>query len=423
MNKSWIIIKREFLTRVKTKGFLIGTFAAPVLMIAMVVLPAVLAQLSPEAETSITIADLSGRVAPLLKADIQGKGKNGKAKARYQVTEIKADAASLDSLKQKMNGEILRGKNRVFLVLPADIFKSNQFEMYAKNIGNFELNESLNSIVTSVVSRLRMADSGLDADVVKQLNQRVSAKTFQVAEGGARQESGELAFILSYILVFILYMVLVFYGMFVMRGVIEDKSSRVVEVLLSSARPHQIMAGKVLGIGAAGLVQIAVWGLCMFLLSAAGALLAVAAKVPLPSVSVWTVIAFIGFFLIGYLLYASLYAALGSMGNSESEMQSLQWPAIAPLIFSIMATMSIIKNPNGTMAVVLSMIPCFSPMIMFLRISLHAVPLYQVILCLALCFLTIGFMIWLSGRIFRVGILMYGKRPTIPELMKWLRYS
>jgi ABC-2 type transport system permease protein len=423
MNKSWIIIKREFLTRVKTKGFLIGTFAAPIIMIAIVILPAMLVQISPEAETSITVADFTGRVAPLLKADIQGNRNEGKGKPHYQITEVKADPASLDSLRQKMNGEILREKNRVFMIFPADIFKSNQFELYAKNIGNFQLNESLNGVVTSIVSKLRMSDSGLNADLVKQLNQRVSAKTFKVEEGGAKQESGELAFALSYILVFILYMVLIFYGIFVMRGVIEDKSSRVVEILLSSARPHQIMAGKVLGIGAAGLVQIAVWGLCMFLLSAVGALFAVMAKVPLPSVSVWTIVAFIGFFLIGYLLYASFYAALGSMGNSESEMQSLQWPAMAPLIFCIVVTMAIAKDPNGTMAVVLSMIPFFSPMLMFLRISLHAVPLYQVILCLALCFFTIGFMIWFSGRIFRVGILMYGKRPTIPEVLKWIRYS
>ena len=423
MNKSWIIIKREFLTRVKTKGFIIGTFAAPLLMISVIILPAMLMQMSPEAETLITVADFTGRLAPALKADVEENKKGGRDRARYQITEVKADPASIDSLKLRMNSEVLRGKDNVFLILPADIFQSNQFELYAQNIGNFQLNATLNSMVSSVVSKVRLADSGLDSELIKKLSQRVTAKTFKVAESGVKEESGELAFALSYILVFILYMVLIFYGVFVMRGVIEDKSSRVIEILLSSAKPYQIMAGKVLGIGAAGLVQITVWGLCMFLLSALGALLAVTARIPLPSVSIWTIVAFIGFFLIGYVLYASLYAALGSMGNSESEMQSLQWPAIAPLIFSIVVTMAIVKDPNGTMAVVLSMIPFFSPMLMFLRISLHAVPLYQVILCLGLCFLTIGFMIWFAGRIFRIGILMYGKRPTLPEALKWIRYS
>jgi ABC-2 type transport system permease protein len=282
VNKSWIIIKREFLTRVKTKGFIIGTFLAPLLMISVIILPGMLMQMSPEAETSITVADFTGRLAPVLKADVQENKKDGKDKARYRITEVKADPASLDSLKLRMNSEILRGKDNVFLILPADIFQSNQFELYAKNIGNFQLNETLNGMVTSVVSKVRLSDSGLDAGLIKRLSQRVSAKTFKVAEGGVKEESGELAFVLSYILVFILYMVLIFYGIFVMRGVIEDKSSRVVEILLSSAKPYQIMAGKVLGIGAVGLVQITVWGLCIFLLSALGALFAVMARIPLP---------------------------------------------------------------------------------------------------------------------------------------------
>lgn len=166
-----------------------------------------------------------------------------------------------------------------------------------------------------------------------------------------------------------------------------------------------------------------VWALSILILSMFGASFASAAKIPLPSISTWTVLAFVAFFLIGFFLYASLYAALGSMGNSDSEVQNLQWPAMAPLIFSIVVMMAIVKNPDGTLAVVLSMIPFFSPMLMFLRISLHAVPLYQVIVCLALCVLTIAVMVWIAGRIFRVGILMYGKRPTLPEVLKWIRYS
>jgi ABC-2 type transport system permease protein len=422
VNKSWIIVKREFLTRVKTKGFIFGTFVAPLFMIALIVLPTVFMQMSPEAETSISVADFTGRLKPYLDEDI-AENHSGKDKAVYRLTQVPVDSSTLDSLKVMMNGEILDGKTNVFLVIPADVFETNRFELYAKNVGNFHLNESLNGMVTAVVSKVRLSESGMDAELVKKLSQRVTAKTFKVAKGGAREESGELAFVLSNILVFMLYMALNFYGMFVMRGVIEDKNSRVVEILLSSAKPHEIMAGKVLGIGAAGLTQITVWGICILLLSLFGASFASVAKIPLPSVSGWTVVAFIGFFLIGYTLYAALYAALGSMGNAESDMQNLRWPAMAPLIFAIVVTMAIIKNPNGTLAVVLSMIPFFSPMLMFMRISLHAAPLYQVILCVALCLATIGFMIWFAGRIFRIGILMYGKRPTLPEALKWIKYS
>lgn len=415
-------MKREFLSRVKTKGFIFGTFVAPLLMVCMIVLPGVLMQMSPEAETSITVADFTGKLKPYLEEDIS-ENHNGKDNALYRITDVQADSSILDSLKLKMNSEILGGKTTVFLVIPSNVFENNQFELYSKNIGNFQLNESLNGMVTAVVSKVRLSESGMDAELVKKLSQRVRARTFKVAESGAKEESGEMAFILSYIMVFMLYMVLIFYGMFVMRGVIEDKSSRVVEILLSSAKPHEIMTGKILGIGGAGFAQITVWGISILLITLFGASFATAAKIPLPSVSGWTIVAFVAFFMVGYILYASLYAALGSMGNSESEMQNLQWPAMAPLIFAMIIMMAIVRNPDGTMAVVLSMIPFFSPMLMFLRISLHAAPLSQIIICLALCILTIVFMIWLTGRIFRIGILMYGKRPTLPEVLKWIRYS
>lgn len=423
MNKSWVITKREFLTRVKTKGFILGTFVAPIFMLALVVLPGVLMHVSPDAETSVCVADFTGRLMSYLKSDSMENKEDGKGKALYRFAEVPADLAEIDSLKRRMNSEILSGKTDVFLILPSDVFQNNRFEMYAKNVGNFQLNMSLNGMVSSAVTKVRLAGSGMDPELVERLSRRVSAKTFKVAEGGAREESGELAFIVSYAMVFMIYMVLVFYGMFVMRGVIEDKSSRVVEVLLSSARPHEIMAGKMFGIGAAGLTQMTVWALCILIISLFGASFASAAKITMPSISTWTVLAFVIFFLIGYFLYSSLYVALGSLGNSDSDIQNLQWPAIAPLIFSIVVMMAIIKNPDGTLAVVLSMIPFFSPMLMFLRISLHAVSLYQVIACLALCVLTISGMVWLAGRIFRIGILMYGKRPTLPEVLKWIRYS
>jgi ABC-2 type transport system permease protein len=145
--------------------------------------------------------------------------------------------------------------------------------------------------------------------------------------------------------------------------------------------------------------------------------------VPIPSVPVWTLLAFVAFFLIGYFMYSSVYAAMGSVGNAESEMQNLQWWALAPIMMSFFLMFAIGKNPEGTLATVLSLIPLFSPILMMYRISVQAAPLIQVLLCFALCIATIAGMVWLSGRIFRIGILMYGKRPTLPEVLKWIRYS
>ncbi len=421
MNKTWTIFKRELLTRVKTRGFVIGTFISPLFLLLVVLLPTLLMQHGAEAVSTIAVADFTGRLVEPMQGWAKEYKKDAGGNALYTITSVEADSAGIDSLKRRMNDEILTGHINVFLILPADIFTKNGFELYARNLGNFELNYSINEMLTKSVSQIRLAGSGLDPSHMEALTHEVSAATFKVVKGGAKEESGEAAFYLSYIMVFLLYMVLVFYGTFVMRGVIEDKQSRVVEVMLSSARPFQIMAGKILGIGAAGLIQMAVWAVCILAVTAYGATFAAAADFSLPSVSLWTLAAFLLFFLIGYFLYSATYAAMGSMGNTEAEMQALQWPALAPLIFSLVVMMMVVRNPEGTAAVVLSMIPFFSPMLMFLRISMNAAPLGQVVVCIGLCLLTIAGMIWLSSRIFRVGILMVGKRPTLPEVLKWIR--
>jgi ABC-2 type transport system permease protein len=428
VNKSLVFIKRECLTRIKTKAFIIGTLIVPLVVLVLVILPSLFMHSGKEGGRTFAVIDLSKKLVSPLQALTAEEKKNDQGKPLYVLTPVEADSGSLVSKKQELNGQVLKGKFDAFLVIPPDIFENNRFEIYAKNISNFELNESLSRMMSSTVSRIRLSESGLDPEVVRKLNASVKAETFKVQEGGAKKESGEMAFIVSYLMVFMIYMVLIFYGTFVMRGVIEDKTSRVVEVLLSSAKPHQIMAGKILGIGAAGLIQITVWGVCLLLASTYGLAMAkqfapAVQKIPLPSISIWVILGFILFFLLGFFLYAGLYAALGSLGNSESEMQNLQYPILAPIVLSLMLMFYLLKNPDGSAAVVLSMIPYFSPILMFLRISLHAVPLVQVILCIAICLLTIAVQIWVSGRIFRVGILMYGKRPTLPEVLKWIRIS
>jgi ABC-2 type transport system permease protein len=427
VNKSLVLIKREFTVRVRSKGFIIGTVLAPILMATVVLLPALFMNAGSEAEQKIAVLDMTKKLTAALQQDASENRKNDEGKSLYTLIPVEMEGAPLDTFKMRLNSQIRKGEIDLFLVLPDSIFLSNRFEMYSKNTGNFQLNESVNGMVSSVVSKIRLSESGLDPEQVKKLNARVRAKTFVVGGSGAKEESGELAFMLNYILVFFIYMALIYYGMFIIRGVIEDKNSRVMEVLLSSSRPYEIMAGKIFGNGLAGLVQIGVWGLCILLASTYGAAMvktfSPAAKIPLPSVSAELIGAFVIFFLLGYFIYSSIYAAMGSIGNSDSEIQNLQWPAIAPIMISFFLIFAINKNPDGTMAVVLSMIPFFSPLLMFTRISAHAAPPVQVLACIGICLLTIAALVWVAGRIFRVGILMHGKRPTIPEILKWIRYE
>lgn len=424
MNKTWIILKREYLIRVKNKWFLIATLFVPFLIVLMVILPALFMSVGTVGQRTIAVVDETGKLFPLLKEHADGTYKDDQGRPLYNWVEI----SSGEMNKQRLGQQVLEGKLDAFLFFPSNVFNTNQFELYAKNIGNLQFNESMNAMVSAVVTRIRVLEAGLDPKQAQALTKSVRAKTFKIAKEGPKEESGELVFILMYILVLTIYMVLVFYGMFVIRGVVEDKSSRVIELLLSSAKPDQILAGKILGIGAMGLTQIGIWAISAFLLTTYGTFIAKPfipqAQVPaLPSLLFGNALAFVIFFLLGYFFYSVLYAALGSLGDNESDIQHLQWPVVTPIVLSLFLMFAVMKNPDGPTAVVLSLIPFFTPILMVMRVVMGAVSLFQVILGIVLLILSTLGMMWLSARIFRIGILMYGKRVTLPEVIKWVKYS
>jgi len=428
VDKTLALIKREYIQRVRTKGFLIGTLLLPLFMIVIALLPVLFSEMNAAKKKTIAVVDLSGKIAQPFTKSLSSSEKNKLGKSVYRVEHIVVNANELERKKEELNKEVQDGNLDAFLIIPPDIFENNRFEIYEKNVSNFDFNAKMQRYVSATVTRLRLVDSGMDADLVKKLSRRADFKTFKVGEKGAKEESSALAFGITYVLVMILYMALILYGSFVTTSIIEDKTSRVVEVVISSVKPYQFMAGKILGIGAAGLTQFAIWVIVAALASSYGLLLAqqFAPGIDnflIPSIPAWVYVSFLVFFLLGYFLYATLYAAVGSMVNSTNEAQSLQWPVISLLILSILLMMGIIRNPDSTLAVVLSLIPFFTPIIMFLRISLGAAPLWQVLLSIIITLGTTAGLVWLAGRIFRVGILMYGKRPTLPEVVKWIKYS
>jgi ABC-2 type transport system permease protein len=232
----------------------------------------------------------------------------------------------------------------------------------------------------------------------------------------------------AYLLVLILYMTMFFYGAIIMRGVIEEKNNRVVEVVLSSLKPSQLMAGKLLGIAAVGLTQYVIWALFGLAASMYGGSL-VTSFVPqasgfkMPHIPSYIFIYFILFFILGYFLYATFYAAVASMVNSEKEAQQLLMPVTMCLVVPIMLMTFVLRSPNSSFSVILSLIPFFAPILMLMRICVLLPPFSQIALSIALLVLFTAGMIWLTAKIYRVGILMYGKRPSLPEIIKWVRYK
>jgi ABC-2 type transport system permease protein len=246
-------------------------------------------------------------------------------------------------------------------------------------------------------------------------------KTYKLKKGEEEKESGFIQeYFSTFAMVFILYMTIIIYGVSIMRGVLQEKNSRVIEILLSSANSFQLMVGKILGLGSVGLTQYLIWSLM-----AIGLLLIGSGFTALPagltSISPYIFIYFILFFILGYFLFASIYAGIGAMANTDQEAQQMSAPVVFLIIIPILVISFITRNPDSTTSVILSLIPFFTPILMFARVNISAPPLWQVWGSIGLLLLTIALFMWLSAKIYRVGMLMHGKRPTLPEIVRWLK--
>lgn len=426
MGKIRAVMKREYLTRVRTKGFIIGTLAMPLAIGIITVAPILLMHLKSEKPKSISVVDQTGRLFPGLEATLKDTTEGGIK--LYRLSKVEISPGGLPKVRRELSEKVDKEEIDGYLVIPDDVFEKNQAQFYAQNVSNFRVNEDLQGAVSKAVSHFRLSNSGLDPERVKKLVKGVSLRTFKVTGRGKEEEDTGTTFMITYIMVFFLYISLILYGAMVMRGVIEEKSSRVVEVIVSAIKPFHLMAGKVLGVGGVGLTQFLIWSLLVGGGSLYGRNLVSSFTVggdsiSLPGMPLSLLFFFVLFFLLGYFLYATLYAGVGAMVNSDEEAQHLQLPLVALLIIPFMLMFHVIGNPNSGIAVLLSFIPFFTPIIMFMRIAVQTPPLWQILLSLILLGLSIGAMVWVVGKIYRVGILMYGKRPNLPELVKWFRYG
>lgn len=419
MNKLWTIIKREYLTRVKSRGFVIGTILGPVLMSSFVLVPILLARYSGPDKYSVIILDQTGdsTLYERLDALLQPK-RSGQPRYELSREALKANE-DLEARRLVLAERLARKEIDGILVLPSDTLSQKELTFYAKNsnavIGRTRFEDALNK----AVSERRIGLAGLDAERVRELTKDVTLKAVN-----ERGESGRGRIVLAFSLLMVLYLTILVYGVTVMRGVTEEKQNRIIEVLLSSVSPFYLMMGKVIGIGLVGLTQYLTWslfGIILSGLSAAPALLTYADQ--LPKISPWLFVFFVIYYLLGYFLYATLYAMVGAIVSNEDDGQQAQMPITMTFMVSMVVSSLVIENPTGTLATVLSLVPFFGPSLMFLRITMEAAPAWQIALSITLMIGTIIGAVWLASKIYRVGVLMYGKRPTIPELIKWLRYS
>ena len=429
------VIKREYLQQVQSKAFWISTFLIPALGLGMMFVQVALAR-SVVGKGKIAVVDLSGRLFDTLVAeqktqrtredsDEKPRSDSGKKKApqpmALEFVKVGATPETLPEVRRKLNEDVQKEKLKAYIVLDAKTLETGAAEWRAQSVkADIITRQEVAGLLSRSATKERLKDRGVDPKLYEQARIRVELDPHEAKEvESAQSKDAGFNLAVSGIFFFLIYLSIFIYGAFIMRGVLEEKNNRIVEVIVSSVRPTHLMLGKILGIGLVGLTQYAVWAILSLSLSVPMVLSSLGLGADLPSIPGATIAAFVVFFLLGYFLYASLYAALAAPFNTEQEAQQFIMIPMMMLILTSTTWFFAFNSPNGTLAVTLSFIPFTSPLMMFMRISVQTPPLWQIALSIGILLATIWAVAWFAGRIYRVGILMYGKKPTLPEIFRW----
>jgi ABC-2 type transport system permease protein len=431
MRNIWLIMKREYVERVRTRAFLILTLLLPGIMTVLMALPAKLATMGQKAPHLVVVAStqqFGETVRQQLLAASVGDDDDETVAAKSNAKQKPEDryVIDIDANPTETEREVLRDKVSTraidgYLWLSDGAIAARKITWYSREMMTFRERSWLSEAVSRIVQQQKLSSGGMTATEVDQILQPFKVQPVRIEHGREAKGSGTARFLEIVVMVMLLYMAVLFYGISVMRSVLEEKTSRIIEVLLSSASSTELMVGKLLGVGAVGLTQIAVWAV----MAGVVALPALATQPNLSEleISPWVMAAFAVFFLLGYLLYSTMYATIGAITTTEQEGQQLQFLIVIPLVLSVFMLMPVIRTPDSTAVVWMSLIPFFAPILMYARIVVQTPPLWQILLSLALLIGTVAGLVVLCARIYRIGVLIYGKRATLPEILKWLKYA
>jgi ABC-2 type transport system permease protein len=438
-NKLIAVAKREYMERVRSRWFILGTLAVPALAVAALAIPMYMASRGASSSLRhITVIDATGtgigdRVAKALMSDSSlAATKNDTVATRV----INVDAAHLAAQERAATAEVEQPKHIAGYLVLTDSTLAGQSARYAgRNASSIGDMEKLESVVRQEAMVVRLEHQGVRSDVVNDIaSSHLRLNSERLSERG-RSGSGEAGLIAGIAVGLLLFMSIIIHGNNVLRGVLEEKSTRVAEVVLSSVKPETLLAGKVLGVGAVGLTQQVAWiGIGAYLATFVAPMMMKNANVHgaassgamsgmFNNVSPEIIVVALIYFIIGFVFYASLYAAAGSMVNSEQEAQQAAVPLMVLLMSTWLMVNPVMLNPNSTLAAVLSWLPWSSPIIMPMRMGLTPVSPVAIAGSVVVAIIGCVVAIWLSARIYRVGMLMYGKKPSLAEVAKWIRYA
>ena len=442
LSKVVTVIKREYMTRVKSKGFIASLFLMPVLMCGLVLLSSFLALMEDKTKEmrKLAVIDETGEVFDQMQeAIVKHRTFQHKGELVYQVHR---ETATTEEEKTALQERVRTKKLYAYLEIPEDVFANGQVRFYARTSTNFNIQNALRRIISDIVRDKRFAESGYSRREVSRLMRAVgfnayAVKSSKAKDGGAKVESAietGTRIGLGYILVFVLYMFVLIYANSIMRSVLEEKTTRIVEVIISSVKPHQLLLGKLVGVCSVCLTMFAIWGIFGVLLvmnikpilgifgidSLPIQFIQVIGAIKASSGGVLTY--FFIYFIIGFFMYSTLYAVVGAICSSEEEAQQTGGPLTILIVVPFVLMFQLFRIPDSTLSVLLSHVPFFSPILMFMRINVLMPPLWEILLNILVMCATVLLVTLISGKIYRIGILMYGKRPTLGQLWQWARY-
>ncbi|HZQ42597.1 MAG TPA: ABC transporter permease [Acidobacteriaceae bacterium] len=411
MHNIWLIAKREYMERVRTKGFILATVLIPCFMAALV---GGSAFFMTRTKTSSHIAVVTSDRT--LGQDIKHQLETGK-NSEMTVDVMQPSGATRSGLDTQLHTHSSQLAGYLWITPSPQPGQRPHFEYHARSAGDISTEDAIENGLRTVLTREGLLSHGLTSSQIDEITAPVDVDTSSTGNSA-------LAFGIAYLFFFLMYMVIMLYGMNTARSIIEEKTSRVFEVLLATIKPDELLAGKIIGVGAVGVTQVVVWMIAAAALASSSMVAHLAGTNSVHGVlSASQIGFFVLYFIFGFLLYSAIAAALGAMTNSEQELQQLNMFLVLPLAFCMVMLFPTVRAPDSTLSQVISLIPFCSPLLMNFRTALTSVPAWQIILSVVLMSITIGVVIWISSRIYRVGILMYGKRPNLPEILRWLRYS
>jgi len=440
MKKFLTVVKREYLQRVRAKMFIVSTLLLPVVMSLFVLVPAIILSIETP-PVRVAVVDQTGTMYSQIRQALFSDQQEPSAQnvnsgpprtttprrsfARFTVEEVSATDQPLDQIRAQLDQRLQARELDGYVILPPDFLSQGKAEFINRNTGDVFSQQALQSAINRAAREQRLIDANVDSKTRQELFKPIELQSVKVGTTVGQQSNSNAGFAVVFGVGFVMYLAILMYGQIVLGAVIEEKETRIAEILFSSVKPFTLMMGKLVGVSLLALTQLAIWGtaLAVFALYGVGLLASEGMRAGIPTIPFSHYIYFALFFLLGYFIYATIYALVGSMVTTAQEGGQLAMPIILILVVSFYLFWPVSRSPDSPFSFWVSMFPFSAPVAMLVRIVTQTPPFWQIALSLLIGFSTVFVIMWLASRIYRVGMLMYGKRASIPEAIRWARQA